>query len=129
MSEKKTMSEVMDGMPTSVSLSWGRADMPPDAGPHDPPLRVIAAVQFSEKGFGFGEVTLVQTSEGLFLDTEHMSLDRVKRYFNMLLDSAVLDTDMDPDRHALYNKVAGRRCNDRRRACAARPQDPPLEDP
>jgi hypothetical protein len=54
----------------------------------------------------------------VFLDTEHISLDRVKHYFEALLDKAILDTDNDPERHRLYNQVMGRQCGDSCQVCS-----------
>lgn len=78
--------------------------------PGRPAERVVAMFQFSEKGFGFGEITIIQTAEGCFLDTEHMSRETVKRFLGMLIDGAISDTDTEPEKHLLYNRVAGRSC-------------------
>ena len=118
----KDLDEIMDGFSTGVSLSYARSTFPEGADPlEDPPSEVVLCLQFSEKGFGFGEVTLKQTPEGVFLDTEHMSLKRVKRYFEMLLDSAITDTEQDPEKHALYNKVTGTRCGEQCILCHPKP--------
>ena len=118
--EKKPsdLQEVLDRFPTRVALSYARF-VPGSENPEDflPPKEVVVVLEFSETGFGFGEVCIHQTSEGVFLDTEHMSLERVKGYFSALLDKAILDTDKDPEKHALYNRVMGRRCGERCRAC------------
>jgi hypothetical protein len=114
--------KILDGLPTSVSLAFASSKFkqaentkPLSDGEfeeHDdsPPEDVTVVLQFSEKGFGFGEIAIRQTPEGVFLDTEYMNLEKVKKYVNLLLDQAVLDIDQDPQRHILYNRVMGRSC-------------------
>jgi hypothetical protein len=111
----KSFQEIVDGMPTEVSI--GAAFKDGDT--------IVIFLNFSEEGFGFGEVTINQTPEGVFLDTEHMGKEKCLRYFAMLLDKAITDTDMDPARHALYNREMGRTCADGCVACAAAPKDEP----
>lgn len=110
-SEQDKMQAVMDSFPTSAALSYGRADYAAGSNDEAPPERVVVVLQFSEKGFGFGEVTIIQTPEGAFLDTECMSVERVKKYFALLLDGAIADHERDPVKHALYNRVMGRTCS------------------
>jgi hypothetical protein len=126
MTDKPDFKKVLDQFPTRVNLTFARyVPGEPDrveGSVHlaidDPlPKEVVVGIQFSEQGFGFGEVVIKQTPEGVFLDTECMFLDRVKRYFNALLDSAVTDNDMDPVRHASYNRVMGRSCGEGCTAC------------
>lgn len=112
------MKEILARLPTKVSLGYASSE-PGEPIDEAPPKKVVVVLQFSEKGFGFGEVTIQQTPEGVFLDTECMSLDRVKGYFNALLDAAITDRDDDPERHALYNRVTGRSCNSACPACVA----------
>jgi len=71
-----------------------------------------------------GEVCLKQTPEGLFLDTECMSLDRVKRYLALLLDQAITDNDQTPEKHQLYNRVMGRQCGEGCPVCFPKPEGP-----
>jgi hypothetical protein len=94
--------KIMDGFETKVSLGHASSQEDND--------RIVVVLEFSEKGFGFGEITIVQTSAGVFVDTEYMNLDRVKRYLAMLLDKAITDTDEDPERHALFNREMNRTC-------------------
>lgn len=120
MPDEKDMKAVLETIPTQVTLCYARFE--PGEEPETegrtvmlgyempPPKEVVVGLQFSEKGFGFGEVSLKQTPEGVFLDTEHMSIERVKRYFCELLDSAITDNDQDPKKHALYNRVMKRQC-------------------
>lgn len=118
----KDLDEIMDSFPTEVALSYASSTFPEGAEPFEsPPSDVVVCLQFSEKGFGFGEVSLKQTAEGVFLDTEHMSLKRVKRYFEMLLDSAITDTEKDPEKHALYNKATGTVCGEHCILCHPKP--------
>ena len=87
-----------------------------------PPNRVAVGLQFSEKGFGFGELLFVQTPEGLCLDAETMRPEHVKRYLGALVDSAILDSDLDPERHAKYNEIRGRGCGPRCPVCGDTPE-------
>lgn len=115
-----SLKELMDKMPTAVSLGYARSEPsaePSEEDPCPPPKEVVVVLSFSEKGFGFGEVTVVQTAEGVFLDTECMSLERVKRYFAALLDQAITDGDEDPEKHRLYNRVMQRTCGDHCGVC------------
>jgi hypothetical protein len=92
----------------------------PKEGEHEwdtPPEKVVFVLQFSESGFGFGEVTIMQTAQGVFVNTECMSLDRVKKYLAALVDSAITDNEQDPEKHALYSEVMGRGCGPRCRVC------------
>lgn len=88
-----------------------------DADHEATPERVSLVLAFSESGFGFGEIAIVQTVDGVFLDAEYMSVERVKRYLSALIDKAITDTDKDPERHALYNKVMGRSCGPGCKVC------------
>jgi hypothetical protein len=99
---------ILSKVPSHVSLDHAFTES--GDGEDDPPKRVSIILQFSESGFGFGEIVIIQTPAGVFIDTERTSLDRVKRYMNALLDSAILDTDQDPERHALFNKERGQWC-------------------
>lgn len=99
--DSESFSKLLGQFDDSVKISYAstRAD-----GTH------VIVIDFSEKGFGFGEIAFYQTSDGLFLDTECMSKERVMHFLKKLVDSAILDTDNDPDRHLRYNEVRGRRC-------------------
>lgn len=115
------LKEILDTFTTHVSLSYAsyKAGIP-EEGQHEwdvPPEEVVVGLQFSEKGFGFGEVAIKQTARGVFVYTEHMNLARVKKYLNILLRSAITDTDQDPEKHALYNQVMGRRCGEQCLVC------------
>jgi hypothetical protein len=110
-----TLQNVMDGLPTNVALSYAHTKKRDGVASDDfesTPKEVVVVLTFSEKGFGFGEVAIMQTDDGVFVNSECMSRDRVRRYLLALLDNAVFDTDTDPDHHALYNRVMGRTCSD-----------------
>jgi hypothetical protein len=113
--------EVLKGLPTHVSLCYAdsKAGVPKDGGREwdTPPEMVVVGLQFSESGFGFGEITIKQTAQGVFLNTECMSSERVKKYLAALVDSAITDNDQDPEKHALYNEVMKRGCGPRCRVC------------
>lgn len=113
--------EILKGLPTHVALRFAdcKAGVPKE-GEHEwdtPPESVVVGLQFSESGFGFGEVVIMQTAQGVFVDTECMGVDRVKKYLAALVDSAITDHDQDPEKHALYNEVMGRGCGPRCRVC------------
>ncbi len=105
----EALGKVLSGLPALVSFAraWSRGD---DPNAELPPDEVIVVLEFSEPGFGFGEVTFVQTRSGCFLDTEYMSRERVKRMLCALVDAATADSDTDPAQHLRYNEVMGRTC-------------------
>ena len=119
--DENRFEKALAGLPTRVTLTYASFKPGPPSESKDPvqlaideppPEEVVVCLQFSEAGFGFGEVAIRQTSEGVFLDTEHMSVERVKRYFAALFDSAITDTETDPARHKLYNKVMRSECGE-----------------
>jgi len=87
---------------------WPRPYVPDDpvmlAIDQPDPAYASIVLQFSEPGFGFGEITLRQTARGVFIDSEQMSRERIKRYFNQLIDGAVFDWEEDPAKRALYEE-------------------------
>ncbi|MHB8107911.1 MAG: hypothetical protein ACYDH4_10885 [Candidatus Cryosericum sp.] len=118
--EASALQDTLDKFPTEVWLTYAKCE-PGEPLKDDgrkvvlgieqpPPKRVVIALEFSVQGFGFGEVTLIQTPKGVFLDTERMSLERVKKYFAMLLDGAITDWEEDPEKHKLYDEETGRGC-------------------
>lgn len=113
--------EVLKGLPTRVRLTYAACKQGLHEGGTDPGgpevEEVVLVLEFSESGFGFGEITIVQTQDGVFVDTECMSLERVKKYLGALVDSAVTDNDQDPVKHARYNEVMRRGCGPRCRVC------------
>ena len=109
-----TFREVLDGLPTRARLQHAYyKEGTPKEGQYRQqvePERLAVVVQHSENGVGWGEFTIVQTPLGVFVDTENTSLDRVKKNLTALLESAITDNDLDPEKHALYNSVMGRVC-------------------
>jgi hypothetical protein len=74
------------------------------------PERIEIVFSFDDPYFGFGEIRLVQDKDQVFVDAEHMSLDRVTRYLCNFLESAITETDEDSVRHRKYNNVMLRSC-------------------
>lgn len=81
------------------------------------PKKVVLVLGYSEPGWGFGQFTIIQTPEGVFLDTEMTNPEKVKAAFCALIDGAIVDHDPDPERHAKYNAATGTRCGPRCRTC------------
>lgn len=111
----------MKGLPTQVTLWYAsRKNGKAKKGQHAfevPPEEVVVVFNFSESGFGFGEIAIKQTKDGVFIDTECMGKDAVKRYLGMLVDSAITDHDKDPVKHGRYSKAMGRSCGPACSAC------------
>lgn len=107
--------ELMDSLPTYVRLRLAtRRRLSDDAHVY------TAVIEFSQQGFGFGEIAIRQTNTGgAYIDGERMSRDRIKAYLAALVDSAILDSDTDPGKHRAYNEAMGRSCNSACQACAA----------
>ena len=103
------ISEIMGGLPTRVEL-MGAYEKSNSSDPEDAPEEVIVVFNFSEKGFGFGEFCIKQTPDGVFVDTEAMGIAKIKKYIGLLLDTAIADTESDPDKHARYCKAMSRMC-------------------
>jgi len=119
---------MLEGIPTSLSFRYAYCEPgdPPEIeegqtvvlGCDEPlPKRVAVVIEVSEPGWGFGEVTIVQTPEGLVVDAETCGAERVKRWLSALVDKAIFDTDRDPERHALYNKIRRAYCGPRCEVC------------
>jgi hypothetical protein len=113
-SKGNKLQEVFDQMETRTTLDFCRFE---GTGTFDEamgveiPKRLTVCFSFSEKGFGFGEVVLVVDEKGrAFVDGETMSRDHVKRIIGALIDNAIMDTDEDPERHKLFDKVMHRSC-------------------
>lgn len=83
------------------------------------PLRARITFSFSEPGFGFGEISILQTEDKVFIDTECMGREKVMQYLKEFVDRAIVDTDQDPLAHAEYNEQRGRWCHDQCPACLA----------
>lgn len=106
--KRKSLEDLMGGLETRVELIYGKNEGDGGRFGHYPEVTMI--LHFAEKGFGFGEVAIKKHPKGVFVDTEHMSLKRVKKYLSMLVDGAITDTDSEPEKHRLYNEVMGRGC-------------------
>ena len=74
----------------------------------DEPTEFGAVFSFSDSSFGFGQLILKQTPKGVFLDTECMSRERAKKYLAHLIDSAITDTEEDPEKRQLFDEAMGR---------------------
>lgn len=83
------------------------------------PKRITVVFGFSEAGFGFGEIAIVQTDGHIFIDTEYMKKETVVRLLTKLVACAITDTDQDRDRHKLYSEAMGRECGDQCDVCNA----------
>lgn len=109
--------ELFAAMPNTTTLTYA-ASSPTDPDDFNAVAeKVTLVISFSEKGVGFGEFSLVQTKEGVFVDTEYMGLDRMKRAFAALLENAITEYDETPAKHLLYNRARGRRCGGHCRVC------------
>lgn len=111
--------KILDATPAYVQIRYASSE-------HDPadvdmlklPTRASLVIAFGEPGFGFGELTFVQDDTGqLFLDTEHTNKKTVKEFLSKWVDSAFLDTEDDPMKHARYNEVRKRTCGASCRIC------------
>lgn len=120
------LQKFFDSLSTHVCLGYAHSEYPEGVEPlGETPDKVVVVLGFSEKGFGFGEVSFVQTKEGLFLDTEDMGPEKVKKYLSLLVDQAILDTDEDPEKHLLYNKVRNSVCSEHCKICHPEEQKGP----
>jgi len=117
-STAKRVRELLRQVPSYAYFCWARQEANDDAGlaPIPMPRKLSIGLAFGEPGFGFGEFTFVQDLEGqVYIDTECTSRKTLQRMLSRLLESAIFDTDQDPERHRKYNANRGRRCA---RSCA-----------
>lgn len=113
--EDNGLKDLFGELPSYTQLTFGnhKYDMEAEPGPdgQHPLKEAVAVFSFCEKGFGFGELTLVVDAQGQhYLDTESTNLKRVRELLLRVLDTAILDTDMDPEKHRRYNAQMGRTC-------------------
>lgn len=101
--------QILDSVsPLNVVLAYGSGERPDEqTGDCEEAAAVFA---FAEKGFGFGEITVVQRGGKMFVDTECMSREKVKFYLNAMIDQAVCDIDDEPEKHRAYSEATGRSC-------------------
>ena len=111
--------KMMAEMPNQARLGYGSIKRVEG---QEEPERVCSVIQWSMKGVGFGELTIVQTPKGVFMETECMGPAFVKEVFLMLANVAILDTDKDPEKHKLYNEAMQRECSEDCRICYPRPK-------
>jgi hypothetical protein len=109
---KPDITPFLNALPSVVSLRYARMEEKDeyDASGAPLPKKIVLVFSFSEKGRGFGEFAIVQTDEGVFVDTEHDGIEQVKTYLSQLLDGAITDVDTDPEKHALYCRVMRQTC-------------------
>lgn len=118
MDTKDPIKEMFKEMPNRVSLGYGSIKRKEG---QEEPDEVCAVLQWSAKGVGWGELTIVQTPKGIFMDTECMGPIFVKEVLLMLTEGAVLDTTRDPEKHKLYNEIMQRDCGENCRICYPKP--------
>jgi hypothetical protein len=114
--------KALAAIPPFVRFSFVRQEMEPDdpadEGDERLPKSVVAVLSFSQPAFGWGELTFVQDEKGqLYIDTERMSTKTVLDILHNMLDAAITDQDMDPEKHKRYNDVRGRRCGTHCEVC------------
>lgn len=98
------LKKILGELPTHVRLDYARH--------REDPRRTSATFVFSQSGFGFGEITFVAVDGQLFIDGERMGVEKIKELLGIAIDGAILDSDKDPERHALYNRVMRRVCGE-----------------
>jgi len=82
------------------------------------PKKATLVIAFGKPGFGFGEFTFVQDSDGkLYLDTECSNRETVIECLAQLVNEAIVDWDQDPIKHKKYNEIRGRRCGELCKVC------------
>lgn len=111
----------MDSLPTEVALSYAH-ELPVSAATGH--QEIVVVLRFSEKGFGFGEIRITQTRDGLFINTEHMGLESARRYFGLLFDRAITELDQDPEKHARYKRATRTSCGPACPACGGTSEEP-----
>jgi hypothetical protein len=102
------MKRLMDSLPMYVAVSYAQTDAE----------RKTVAIDFSETGFGFGVVTMVQDGTGLYVDSEYMGREKVLELVSRMLERAVFDLEKDPEKHLRYNEVMNRGCGPKCTVCA-----------
>ena len=107
-----SLTEILKDLPNHAVITYASCK-PGVATEEDPdplPEEVCVVIAFSEASFGWGEVTIIQNKDGIFLDTERLNRERIKKYLGFLLDPAITDWETDPERHELWKKAMGAEC-------------------
>lgn len=100
----------LDGIPDKVRLVYGRGDSAETD-------KTVAVIMFSKKNWGWGEITIVNNRDQMFIDDEYMGKDGVKQILNDLVDSAIFGSDREPAQHKLYNEKMKRVCGQHCQIC------------
>jgi hypothetical protein len=111
--KEEKFQSILDDAPTHVYLGFAKTVPPNVDTTVRMPERVVAIFNFSEKSFGFGEITIITDEEGrTFVDTESMGADTVIHFLKKLVENSILDTDQDPEKHAKYIEARRQTCGD-----------------
>lgn len=129
-SKEEQFQAIVDKMPTHVYLSYGKVEPAGVNVMEVMPDKVYACINFSEKGFGFGEIGIFTDKEGqTYIDSECMSREAVLHFLTKLVEDAILDTDEDPEKHAKYVKFIKQTCGEGCRPCQAIKKGKEKDDP
>ncbi len=115
------LDRVMEKLPSTAILSWATAE--PGDGPADEtgqvtPKKVVAIIDYSMPGFGFGELTFYTDEKGqAYIDTECTSRETVMKILKLFVDGAILDHDPNPENHHKYNTISRTTCGESCRTC------------
>lgn len=115
--------EILSGLPSAVRLTYAAMEPHPVTEEDmDKPMDIVVVLSFSEPNFGFGEISIRTDKLGrTVVDTEHMGKRKTIELLTKLVEQAIDDRDDDPERHALYNQIRGRRCSSSCAACHPEP--------
>lgn len=110
--KKQTFEEILSQFPTHTKLIFGKTEYTgekdPDTG-FDKMKTAKAVFSFRQKGFGFGEICIKTGEDGItYIDSEMMSLDKVKELLCAIVDTAIFDWEQDPKLRAMYDKAMNR---------------------
>lgn len=95
------LQKILDKMPTYCAVTYARGDKiePEELDEIGMPKfkRLVVGFNFSEAGFGFGEIVIVvdPATGKHYIDAETMSREHVKALLGLMVDNAILDTDPD----------------------------------
>lgn len=115
----KNIQEFLDKVPDYVKIIHASQELHPT--PDEPdfalPKRAVVVLAVGRSGWGFGEITIIAEDGQIFIDAEMSGRETVKEFLNTLVAEAILDSDIHPDEHKLYNRVHGRQCSERCQIC------------